>query len=96
MGIIINIDDVTERMQLGEKITFGSLDFITNQFGDLHMQEPKLPVEEEEQPHPIYALLAGLEEAVNVGPCAFAQHLNRYGHDVFTKLDQESDLEATL
>jgi hypothetical protein len=27
-----------------------------------------------------------LEEAVNVGPCALAQHLNHYGRDVFTKL----------
>ena len=50
MGIIINIDDAVERMQPGEKITFGSLNFIADQFGDLHVQEPKLPMEEEEQP----------------------------------------------
>ena len=71
MGIIINIDDAAERMQPGEKITFGSLDFITDQFGDLHLQEPELPVEEE-QPPLIYAFFTGLEEAVNVGPCALA------------------------
>jgi hypothetical protein len=43
MGIIINIDDAAERMQPGEKITFGSLDFIADQFGDLHLQEPEHP-----------------------------------------------------
>jgi hypothetical protein len=30
MEIITNIDDVTRRMQPGEKITFGSLDFIAD------------------------------------------------------------------
>jgi hypothetical protein len=30
MGIIINIDNTTGRTQLGEKITFGSLDFIAD------------------------------------------------------------------
>jgi hypothetical protein len=45
MEIITNIDDVAGRMQLGEKITFGSLDFIADQFGDLHLQVPELPVE---------------------------------------------------
>jgi hypothetical protein len=53
-------------------------------------------VEEEELPPLICTFFAGLEEAVNVGPYALAQHLSRYGHDVFTKLGQESDLEATL
>jgi hypothetical protein len=96
MGIIINIDDDAERMQSGEKITFGNLDFIADQFGDLHLQEPELPMEKEEQPPPICAFFIRLEEVVNVGPYAFAQHLSRYGHDVFTKLSQESDLEATL
>jgi hypothetical protein len=47
MGIIINIDDATKRVQPREKITFGSLDFITDLFGDLHLREPKLPVEKE-------------------------------------------------
>jgi hypothetical protein len=96
MGIIINIDDAAERMQSGEKITFGSLDFITDQFGDLHLREPKLPMEEEEQTPLICAFFTRLEEAMNVGSCALTQHLNRNGHDVFTKLDRENDLEATL
>jgi hypothetical protein len=95
MGIIINIDDAAKRVQLREKITFGSLDFITNLFGDLHLREPKLPVEKE-QPPPICAFFAELEEAMNVGPCALTQHLNRYRCDVFTKLNQEGDLEGTL
>ena len=37
MGIIINIDDATEKMQSGEKITFDSLDFIADRFRDLHL-----------------------------------------------------------
>jgi hypothetical protein len=96
MGIIINIDDAMKRMQPGKKITFDNLDFIIDQFGDLHLQETELPVEEEEQPPPISVFFTRLEEAVNVGPCALAQHLNHYGRDVFTKLSRESDLEATL
>ena len=51
---------------------------------------------EEEEPPSIYAFFFGLEEAMNVWPCAIAQRLNCYGRDVFTKLSQESDLEATL
>ena len=62
---------------------------------DSCLQEPKLLVEVE-QPPPICAFFAGFKEAVDVGPCTLAQHLNRYGHDVFTKLGQENDLEATL
>ena len=96
MGIIINIDDATERMQPGEKITFGSLNFIANRYEDLHLQKPKLPMEEEEQPPPICALFTGLEEAVDVGARALSQHLNYYERDVFTKLGRENDLEAVL
>jgi hypothetical protein len=58
MGIIINLDDATERMQPGENITFGGLDFIANQFRDLHPQEPELPVEEENSlPRPVRSSL---------------------------------------
>jgi hypothetical protein len=95
MRTIINIDDVAEKMQSSEKITFGSVDFIANRFGDLHLQEPESPVEEE-QPPPICAFFAGLEEVVDVRPRALAQHLNHYGHDIFTKLGRKSDLKAIL
>jgi hypothetical protein len=61
----------------------------------LHLQEPELPVEEE-QPPSICVFFAGLEEAVDVGPCALAQHFNHYGRNVFTKLGQENDLETIL
>jgi hypothetical protein len=61
----------------------------------LHLQEPELLVEEE-QPPSICAFFAGLEEVVDVGPCALAQHLNHYGRYIFTKLGQENDLEAIL
>jgi hypothetical protein len=53
-------------------------------------------MEEEEQPPPICAFLGALEEAVNVEPYTLAQHLNRYRHDIFTKLGRESGLKATL
>ena len=45
MGIIIN--DATEKMQSGEKITFDSLDFIVDWFGDLNLQEPESSMEEQ-------------------------------------------------
>jgi hypothetical protein len=51
---------------------------------------------EEEQPPSICVFFAGLEEAVDVGPCALAQHFNHYGRNVFTKLGQENDLETIL
>jgi hypothetical protein len=41
MGIILNFGDELEKMRLG-KITFGKLDFITNWFRDLRLQEPEL------------------------------------------------------
>jgi hypothetical protein len=65
-------------MRLGDKITFGSLNFVADQFGDLHPQEPKLPVEEEQAPS-ICAFFARLEEAVNAEPSTLARHLNHYG-----------------
>ena len=68
MGIIINIGDAAEKMQPGEKITFDILDFIADQFGNLHLQEPESPMEEQEQPPPICTFFVGLEEAVDVGP----------------------------
>ena len=56
-----------EKMQLGAKITFCSLDFITDRFGDMHLREPESPMEEEEEPPLIYAIFVRLEEAMDVG-----------------------------
>ena len=39
---------------------------------------------------------AGLEEVVDIGTRALAQHLNHYGCDIFTELGRENDLEAIL
>ena len=41
MGVIFNFGEELEEEQLGKKITFSKLDFITNQFGDLCLQEPE-------------------------------------------------------
>ena len=37
MGIIFDFGDELEKMQLGTRIVFSKLDFITNWFGDLHL-----------------------------------------------------------
>ena len=47
-------------------------------------------MEEKEQPLLICAFFAGLEEAMDVGPRALAQHLNHYRRDIFTNLGRES------
>ena len=66
MGIIINIDGATKKMQLDERITFDGMDFIADRFGDLHLQEPESLMEEEEQPPSIYVFFTRLEEAMDV------------------------------
>jgi hypothetical protein len=50
---IFNLSDDTEKMQPGEKISFGKLDFITDQLGNLRLQEPETPEQQEEQSHPV-------------------------------------------
>ena len=47
-GIIFNFGDELEKMQPGTRIVFGKLDFITDRFGDLCLQEPE-PIEQEEE-----------------------------------------------
>ena len=96
MGIIINIDGAAEKMQPGLKITFDSLNFIADWFGDLHLRELEPPVEEKEQPPLICAFFAGLEEPIDVGPRALAQHLNRNGHNVFIEIIQEHDFDVII
>jgi hypothetical protein len=41
MGVIFNIGEEPGQERLGKRITFGKLNFIANQFGDLCLQEPK-------------------------------------------------------
>jgi len=40
MGIVFNFGDALEEEQLGKRITFGKLDFIADQFGDLFCDLP--------------------------------------------------------
>ena len=49
MDIVFNFGDDEEKMQPGEKISFGKLDFIANQLENLHLQELEMPEQEEEQ-----------------------------------------------
>ena len=95
MGIIFNFDDGMKKIHPDGRITFGDLDFIAHQFGNLQLQEPE-PHVEEEQPPTVCAFFVGLEETIGAGLRALVQHLNHYGRDVFTKLGQEHDLEAIL
>jgi hypothetical protein len=96
MGIIINTDDAVKKMQPGEEITFDSLDFIANWFGELHLQQSEPAVEEEERPPPICTFFAGLEDAVEQGPYALALHLNHYERNVFTTIGRKHDLDTVL
>jgi hypothetical protein len=79
MGVILNISDEPKQEQPSKRITFGKLDFIADQFGDLCLQEPE-PIEEGEQSLQIRAFATGLEEAVEAGPDALAVYLKRYAH----------------
>jgi hypothetical protein len=67
MRIIFSFNDM-KKMQPVTEITFGSLDFVTDQLGNLHLQEPELAMQEEEQSPSICMFLAGLEDAMEVGP----------------------------
>jgi hypothetical protein len=67
MGIVFNFGNELERMQPGEKITFGKLDFIANQLGNLCLQELEMLQREEEWSLPVRAFSARLEEVVDGG-----------------------------
>jgi len=78
MRIIFNLGDEPEE-EPGKKITFGKLDFITDQFGDLCLQALG-PTEGGEQSLQIRAFAAGLGEAVDTGPDTLARYLKHYAH----------------
>jgi hypothetical protein len=67
MGIIFNFNDM-KKMQPVAEITFGSLDFVTDQLGNWYLQEHELAMQEEEQSPSICMFLARLENAMEVGP----------------------------
>jgi hypothetical protein len=95
MGIVFNLGDEPEEVRPGERITFGKLDFIADQFGDLHLQECEPNKQEEEPSLQIRAFATGLEEAVDAGPHAIGDHLARYDQ-LFAKAGQERELDATF
>ena len=47
IGIIFNFDDARKKMQLGRRISFDDLDFITDWFKNLQLKEPEPPMEKE-------------------------------------------------
>ena len=65
MGIVFNFGNELERMQPGEKITFGKLDFIANQLGNLCLQELEMLQREEEWSLPVRAFSARFEVVVD-------------------------------
>ena len=87
MGIIIDIDDGVERMQRARRSPSVASTSSSTSLRTCICEKPNyIHMEEEEQPPLICAFFAGLEEAMNVGPYALAQHLSHNGHDIFTKL----------
>lgn len=65
IGIVFNFDE-SGKFHLGDGITFGTLHFIADGLGNLHLQEPK-PIMKEEEPLAICMSLAGLEDAIATG-----------------------------
>jgi hypothetical protein len=83
MGIIFNFNNY-DSFAPGTMISFGRLDYIANQLGNLHLQDPN-PVMQEEQLHPLCKVLAGLENTVDVGAPALARHMDLHAWNVFVE-----------
>ena len=94
MGTIFNFGNETEKMQPGEKISFGKLDFIADQLENLHLQELETPEQEEERSPPFCAFVAGLEESVDAGPLALARHLTRHAY-VLAEAGRDHELNVS-
>lgn len=91
MGLVFNFDDI-DKMQPGPEITFDSLDFVADQLGNLYLQEPNPPMQEEEPPS-ICMFLAGLEETMETGPLALANHMDLYAWETFAEFSREHILD---
>ena len=78
MGPVFRIDKDAEKMQLGDQLTMVSLDFIADQLGNLHLQDPEPPVQEEEQQPAIYTFLAGIKDIMEGRPLALAHHMDHH------------------
>jgi hypothetical protein len=77
-------------MQPSTEIIFDSLDFIANQLRNLHLQDPKPPVlEEEEEPLAICMFLVGLKDVMEEGSLTLPNHMNLYAQEAFTEFSQE-------
>ena len=89
MILIFRINEDAEKMEPSDEITFNSLHFVGDQLGNLYLQDPEPPVQEEEQPPAIYMFLAGLEDAMEERPLALAHHMNLYAPEAINKFSQE-------
>jgi len=95
MGLITKINDDADRMQPDDKIISGGLAFVADQFGNLHLQDPK-PHTQKEQPPPVYAFIVGLEGAMEAGPIELSHHMNLDANEAFSKFSREYLLDIAF
>jgi len=77
MGLVTRIHDDVNQVQTDNKIAFNRMAFVADQLGNLHLQDPKPYLQEEEQPSFVRPFLARLEDAMEAGPVELAHHMNR-------------------
>jgi hypothetical protein len=79
----------------GTIISFGSLDYVTDQLGDLYLQDPESTMQEEEL-HSLYIFLTGLEDSMVDGAPTLARHMDLYTLGLFIKHGREHILGRAI